>query len=184
MKKSLIVKILAVVVVVLIGVSIGYLVSNRHNFGEYDYPEYPESGIDYGTSLIDDELEPTPKVTIDDKVKQKELTDTLTDINIQEFKNLFKSSKKSMVVIVKDGCGYCKSYEPLLKETLEDLNIKMYRLSTTNLSVKEIEKLADYIYIEQTPSTYVIKDGKVLKGMSGYQEKEIISSFIDLFYLR
>ncbi len=184
MKKSLIIKILIAILIILIGIALGYLIYNRHNLSEFDYPNFPDMETDYGSSLIDDAVEPTPKVTIDDKIKQKELTDTLTDINFGEFKNLFKSSEKSMVVIVKDDCNYCKSYEPLLVETLEELNLKIYRLSITSLNTKELEDLENYVYIDKTPSTYVIQDGKVLKGMSGSQSKEIINSFIDLFYLR
>ncbi len=184
MKKSLIIKILGLVIVILIGVTIGYLITNRHNLSEFDYPNLPDEDIDYGTSLIDDSLQPTPNVKVDDNVKQKELTNTLTDINFSEFKNLFKSSQKHIVVIVKDDCSFCIAFEPVLKEVLEDLDLKIYRLSTTNMSNKEIEDLYDYVYIDETPSTYIIKDGNVFKSISGNQSKDIIASFIDLFYLR
>ena len=169
--KKVVINILLVVMVLL---GIGYLFANRNNIAEYDYPVLENEEVDYGTSLVDNSNQPTPNVKVDEKVKQKELEDILTDVNYEEFKNLFKSPNKSMVVIVKDGCGYCKSFEPVLEETLKELNIKMYRLNTTNMSTSEKQDLSNYVYL----------DGTVIASIVGSKSKSIISSFIELFYLR
>ena len=182
--KNIIIKVLLVVMVILLGIGIGYLFSNRNNIAEYNYPELETEEVDYGESLIDNSLQPTPNIKVDEKVKQKELTDNLTSVTYKEFKNLFKSPEKVMVVIVKDNCPFCARFEPVLEEVLTELNLKMYLLNTTDMTVEEKQDLANYVYLGGTPTTYVIYEGNVLASIEGSKSKDIISSFIELFYLR
>ncbi len=183
-KKQIIINILVVVMVLLAGTGIGFLFAHRNNIAEYDYPTLSEEETDYGESVVSEDKQPTPNVKVDDSVKQKELTDNITDLTFEEFKNLFKSSNKSLVVIVKDGCGYCARFEPVLEETMEEMELKMYRLNTTTMTTDEKIELADYVYLDGTPTTYVIQNGSVIGALEGSKSKEILSSFIELFYLR
>ena len=89
-----------------------------------------------------------------------------------------------MVVVVKDGCSYCEAFKQTLKSALESLGEKIYVLNTTNLNVEDKKDLGNYIYIEGTPTTYVIKNGSVSGAIEGNKSEEIIKSWIELFYIR
>src|SRR5699024_9308861 len=117
---------------------------------QIDYPTIDEES-DYGNSLINQDKQPEPDVNVSDDTKLPSLTDTLTNINYNDFKKLFESTKKSMVVVVKDGCSFCKAFLPTLEDALNSLEQKIYVLNTSNLSIDEKKDLGNYIYIEGTP---------------------------------
>ena len=182
-RKDLILKVLMVLMIIMILGGCIYLFSQRNNLEQIDYPTIDEES-DYGNSLIDQDKQPEPDVNVSDDTKLPSLTDTLTNINYNDFKKLFESTKKSMVVVVKDGCSFCKAFLPTLEDALNSLEQKVYVLNTSNLSIDEKKDLGNYIYIEGTPTTYVIKNGSVTGAIEGNKSEEIIKSWIELFYVR
>lgn len=182
-RKDLILKVLMVLMIIMILGGCIYLFSQRNNLEQIDYPTIDEES-DYGNSLIDQDKQPEPDVNVSDDTKLPSLTDTLTNINYNDFKKLFESTKKSMVVVVKDGCSFCKAFLPTLEDALNSLEQKIYVLNTSNLSIDEKKDLGNYIYIEGTPTTYVIKNGSVTGAIEGNKSEEIIKSWIELFYVR
>ncbi len=182
-RKDLILKVLMVLMIIMILGGCIYLFSQRNNLEQIDYPTIDEES-DYGNSLIDQDKQPEPDVNVSDDTKLPSLTDTLTNINYNGFKKLFESTKKSMVVVVKDGCSFCKAFLPTLEDALNSLEQKIYVLNTSNLSIDEKKDLGNYIYIEGTPTTYVIKNGSVTGAIEGNKSEEIIKSWIELFYVR
>ena len=182
-RKDLILKVLMVLMIIMILGGCIYLFSQRNNLEQIDYPTIDEES-DYGNSLIDQDKQPEPDVNVSDETKLPSLTDTLTNINYNDFKKLFESTKKSMVVVVKDGCSFCKAFLPTLEDALNSLEQKIYVLNTSNLSIDEKKDLGNYIYIEGTPTTYVIKNGSVTGAIEGNKSEEIIKSWIELFYVR
>lgn len=182
-RKDLILKVLMVLMIIMILGGCIYLFSQRNNLEQIDYPTIDEES-DYGNSLINQDKQPEPDVNVSDDTKLPSLTDTLTNINYNDFKKLFESTKKSMVVVVKDGCSFCKAFLPTLEDALNSLVQKIYVLNTSNLSIDEKKDLGNYIYIEGTPTTYVIKNGSVTGAIEGNKSEEIIKSWIELFYIR
>lgn len=182
-RKDLILKVLMVLMIIMILGGCIYLFSQRNNLEQIDYPTIDEES-DYGNSLINQDKQPEPDVNVSDDTKLPSLTDTLTNINYNDFKKLFESTKKSMVVVVKDGCSFCKAFLPTLEDALNSLVQKIYVLNTSNLSIDEKKDLGNYIYIEGTPTTYVIKNGSVTGAIEGNKSEEIIKSWIELFYVR
>lgn len=182
-RKDLILKVLMVLMIIMILGGCIYLFSQRNNLEQIDYPTIDEES-DYGNSLINQDKQPEPDVNVSDDTKLPSLTDTLTNINYNDFKKLFESTKKSMVVVVKDGCSFCKAFLPTLEDALNSLEQKIYVLNTSNLSIDEKKDLGNYIYIEGTPTTYVIKNGSVTGAIEGNKSEEIIKSWIELFYVR
>lgn len=182
-RKDLILKVLMVLMIIMILGGCIYLFSQRNNLEQIDYPTIDEES-DYGNSLINQDKQPEPDVNVSDDTELPSLSDTLTNINYNDFKKLFESTKKSMVVVVKDGCSFCKAFLPTLEDALNSLEQKIYVLNTSNLSIDEKKDLGNYIYIEGTPTTYVIKNGSVTGAIEGNKSEEIIKSWIELFYVR
>lgn len=108
--------------------------------------------------------------------------DVLTSLDFKEFTNLFKTSKRSILVITKTGCSYCEDFIPKLKSTLSKLGISAYELNKSNL--KKNENLGDYVVITGTPITLIIENGNIVHSFSGSTDEETIEAFLDLYYLR
>ena len=121
------------------------------------------------------------KVTLD---TLPTLNETLTDINFKTFTNLFKTTKRSMLVVVKDGCSYCEEFIPILSEALNYYDLKMYKINLSNLSSNEYGDLYSYIYFSGTPTTFIIENGEVKHVLTGVVDVETMKSFINYFYYR
>lgn len=46
-----------------------------------------------------------------------------------------------LVVIVRDGCGYCEMYEPIVEEVANEYRLPIYYINMTNLNNDEYTAL-------------------------------------------
>lgn len=132
---------------------------------------------------IDAVKQPNPNV----KVTLTTSPDTkgyLTEINLSTFKKLFETSNKSLLVLEKDDCEYCKDFEPKYIEALKENSAYSYKINISKLSAKEVSELYQYIDFTGTPTTYVIENGYATHTYTGTTDKETISAFIEYFYVR
>ena len=82
------------------------------------------------------------------------------EITYSNYLEKIDSNEPFLVVIVKDGCGYCEMYEPILKEVADEYNLPINYINLTNLSEEEYNNLAQsnaYLKKNQwgTPTTSV-----------------------------
>ena len=126
---------------------------------------------------------PTPNENITLK-SLPETPSTLNEIDFNTMIKLFKTTKKSILSLVKDNCSYCQDYEPKMIDALNDNNVKAYKLNISKLSSSELTKLFNYVDFTGTPTTYIIEDGKVSHSFSGTSDKENLSAFVEYFYVR
>lgn len=140
--------------------------------------------INYGANgLLDVVTQPNPNENIILKTLP-ETNGTLTEIDFGSLKKLFQTTKKSILIVEKDGCSYCEEFEPIFISALEDNNVTAYKINMSKLNDTDIKKISNYIEFTGTPTTFTIENGKVTHSFSGTTDKDTISSFIEYFYVR
>ncbi|WP_100065266.1 thioredoxin family protein [Miniphocaeibacter massiliensis] len=92
----------------------------------------------------------------------------LTTENFEE--NVLKSDIPVLVDFWKFDCVPCVALEPIINELAEEAN--GYKVFKVN--IKENLELARKYVIFSAPTTMIFKDGKMVKAISGYQEKQTI----------
>ena len=107
-----------------------------------------------------------------------------TEITYEDYKEKVANNEIFMMVIVKDGCGYCEMYEPIVEEVANEYNLPFYYINLTNLSVEDSEELASTNkYLRKnirwgTPTTLFMYGENVIDSISGYVEKDTFVEFV------
>lgn len=105
------------------------------------------------------------------------------EITYSNYLEKIDSNKPFLVVIVKDGCGYCEMYEPILKEVADEYNLPINYINLTNLSEEEYNNLAQsnaYLKKNQwgTPTTLFMLGDSVIDSIGGYVDKDKFVDFV------
>lgn len=97
----------------------------------------------------------------------------ITFIDYAEYKELISNSDTNVIVIGQTTCSHCISFKPAMNKVAKDYDITMNYLDILKLSNAEYTKfsnsLKDLGYTEElgTPLTLIIRDGKLIKSISG-----------------
>lgn len=181
-KQKIIIGLLLMIIVGLMIYGTYYLIKNDSSNEDFVF----NTGLPVvspSTDYIDAVEQPIPKVKISSESLPNQ-TDILTNLDFQDFKKLFQSKQRSILILIKDGCGYCEAFVPEAVQALEEMNLKAYSINLNDLSKSERSKLVDYVYYKGTPTTYIIENGRAIHTFTGYTDKETIAAFVDMFYLR
>lgn len=105
------------------------------------------------------------------------------EITYSNYLEKIDSNEPFLVVIVKDGCGYCEMYEPILKEVADEYNLPINYINLTNLSEEEYNNLAQsnaYLKKNQwgTPTTLFMLGDSVIDSIGGYVDKDKFVDFV------
>ncbi len=105
------------------------------------------------------------------------------EITYSNYLEKIDSNEPFLVVIVKDGCGYCEMYEPILKEVADEYNLPINYINLTNLSEEEYNDLAQsnaYLKKNQwgTPTTLFMLGDSVIDSIGGYVDKDKFVDFV------
>lgn len=105
------------------------------------------------------------------------------EITYSNYLEKIDSNEPFLVVIVKDGCGYCEMYEPILKEVADEYNLPINYINLTNLSEEEYNNLAQsnaYLKKNQwgTPTTLFMLGDSVIDSIGGYVDKDKFVNFV------
>ena len=105
------------------------------------------------------------------------------EITYSNYLEKIDSNEPFLVVIVKDGCGYCEMYEPILKEVADEYNLPINYINLTNLSEEEYNDLAQsnaYLKKNQwgTPTTLFMLGVSVIDSIGGYVDKDKFVDFV------
>lgn len=106
-----------------------------------------------------------------------------TEMTYEQYKEKVSNNELFMVVIVKDGCGYCEMYEPIVEEVAKEKNLPFYYINLTNLSAEDKEELSTTNkYLKKnkwgTPTTLFMYGENIVDSISGYVEKDTFESFV------
>lgn len=106
------------------------------------------------------------------------------EITYSDYLNKIESNEPFLVVIVKDGCGYCEMYEPILEEVAGEYNLPINYINLTNISEDEYSDLAksnSYLKKNQwgTPTTLFMVGDTVVDSIGGYVDKDKFLEFVN-----
>ena len=106
------------------------------------------------------------------------------EIGYSDYLNKIESNEPFLVVIVKDGCGYCEMYEPILEEVAGEYNLPINYINLTNISEDEYSDLTksnSYLKKNQwgTPTTLFMVGDTVVDSIGGYVDKDKFLEFVN-----
>lgn len=88
---------------------------------------------------------------------------------MDEFEKYYSSDELSLIYYSAEGCSFCELQTPILERIAKDYNLKYLDLNKTKLSDSQKKKILEKLGIEDaTPTTVVVKKGKVIAVQSGY----------------
>lgn len=180
--KKYIIIIICILIIGLIVYGVFFAIKN-HNRGDIKTVDNIKASYTINSDQLDSIKQPevNEDVTLDSLPEAKNI---LQEIDVKTLKKLFKTSKKSILFLVKDDCQYCDAFLPIVNETLNDMNISAYKINVSEVTIAEYGELFNYINFEGTPTTYIIQNSKVLHTLTGGVDKDTLKSFIDYFYIR
>ena len=109
---------------------------------------------------------------------------TIEEIDYKTFKKIFKTKGKSIIILVRTNCAYCKEFLPIAEKTLNSLNLNAYKIDIDKLTIKEYDDITNYISFNGTPTTYIVVNGNAKHSLSGVVDEETFKAYIDYFYIR
>ena len=106
-----------------------------------------------------------------------------TEITYSEYEEKVNNEEAFLVIIVRDGCGYCEMYEPIVEEVANEYKLPIYYINLTNLSEEEVSELSSKnVYLKRnkwgTPTTLFMYGSHVVDSISGYVEKDTFVDFV------
>lgn len=108
-----------------------------------------------------------------------------TEITYSEYEEKMNTEAPFLVVVVRDGCGYCEMYEPILEEVAGEYKIPIYYINMSNLSSEEYTALGtsnSYFKKNQgkwgTPTTLFMYGNSVIDSIPGYVDKDELVDFV------
>lgn len=108
-------------------------------------------------------------------------------ISYNELKDKLKDNETFFFVVVKDGCRYCESYEPIVEEVLKENDITAYKLNLSELSEDDFNTFSNEFKVDSTPTTIFSEEGKIslMKRIEGSISKEKLTEKLkDMNYIK
>lgn len=105
------------------------------------------------------------------------------EIKYSEYEEKMANNDLFMVIIVRDGCGYCEMYEPIVKKVAEEYKVPISYINLTNLTDEERSALStsnSYLKNKKwgTPTTLFMYGSKVIDSIGGYVEEDTFVEFL------
>lgn len=106
----------------------------------------------------------------------------LNQITYNDYKTMVDDEDAFVVVIERQGCGYCQQYMPLMEEVANEMDIAVTYIDTDTLTSEEFEELSttnEYLKKNEwgTPTTLFMLGDRVIDSISGYVDKTKIEKF-------
>ena len=94
--------------------------------------------------------------------EKKESDKYLVEISIAELQEKIDKKETFILVVTKDGCSYCESYKPVIKDVLEEYDVVAYNINQTKLTTEEDQNTYEELVpnITGTPTTVFFKNGE------------------------
>lgn len=106
-----------------------------------------------------------------------------TEITYSEYAEKLDKEAPFVVIIKRDGCGYCDMYEPIVTEVANEYSLPIYYINLSNLTSDEQSALSSsnsYLRKNQwgTPTTLFMYGKTVVDSIGGYVEKDALVEFV------
>ena len=110
----------------------------------------------------------------------------LSEIGMSEFTTLLNGEEASIIYLARPGCTYCQRQEPIVKELISEYNLVFHYLNTDNLTSDEMQSIFsidEELFGENgeefgTPTTLIVKEGKIVDSLIGLTQKESFEEFL------
>ena len=107
----------------------------------------------------------------------------LIAMDYSTYESKIENGENFIVVIERDGCGYCEDYLPILEDATNELGIPVYDINIAKLTSDEYESLEkSNLYLKRekwgTPTTLLLSGDEVIDSIGGYVEKEEFVKFV------
>lgn len=109
----------------------------------------------------------------------------LHQITYAQYEEKVKSGDAFIVVIEREGCGYCTMYMPIVEEVAKEKKIPLYYIDIADITKEELTMLSTTNkYLKRnpkwgTPTTLFMLGDRVLDAIDAYVEKDSVLSFLD-----
>lgn len=175
--KKVIIIIITIIMLALVAGTIYYIVDNqivaKENNLTINSNIYKKATRNY-KSVSDINKKAEAKNKIEDIDYSNIQTLTLGEFEEKAYK------KEDMTIIVSSAtCYSCINFEPVLNETLHELDKTIYRINITNLTTKEKDRFRTYYAFSATPTMFKVKDGIVTADYKGTMSAEELKDWLN-----
>lgn len=88
---------------------------------------------------------------------------------VENFEKYFNSKETKVIYYASSECGYCSLETPILKSIAQDYHVDYLYIDSAKLTDNQRESVLDKLDIEgSTPTTVVVKNGKIINTQVGY----------------
>lgn len=107
------------------------------------------------------------------------------EITYNEYVDKVDAGETFIVVIERDGCGYCTMYMPVVEEVAKEKKIPLYYIDIADMTkaeITEFERTNKYLKRNSnwgTPTTLLMMGNRVLDSLGGYNDKDGLLSFLE-----
>ena len=111
----------------------------------------------------------------------KEISGILEQKRIMdEFNEYYESDELSIIFYSAEGCSFCEMQKPILNQIAKDYDLEYLDLDKMKLTEKQKQEVLDKLDIEDaTPTTVIVKRGKVVSVQAGYiQGNKYVEFFV------
>ena len=106
----------------------------------------------------------------DDK-KDTKVSSAESEEIMDDFYKYFNNKKVKIIYYASSQCGYCELQTPIMEQIDKDYDIDYLYIDSTKLTSSDKKKMLKELDIEHaTPTTVVVKNGKVLGTQIGYAD--------------
>lgn len=96
-----------------------------------------------------------------------------------KFNKYYNRSEATIIYYASSKCGYCELQTPILENIAEEYKLDYLYIDSTKLTSSERNKVLDKLGIEHaTPTTVVVKEGKVVDKLIGYKAGKSYVEFL------
>lgn len=105
------------------------------------------------------------------------------EITYSEYEEKLNTEAPFLVVIVRDGCGYCEKYEPVVTDVANEYNLPISYINLAHLTNEELSSLStsnSYLKKTQwgTPTTLFMYGKTVVDSIGQYVDKDTFVEFV------
>jgi thiol-disulfide isomerase/thioredoxin len=108
---------------------------------------------------------------------------TFSNINMREYKELYKNEELQYIYITKNNCTYCELINPYVFDLEKDYDIEFKTLNISGLNANEISDLkkSNTAFEDdwEAPILITIKNGKEISSVKGYKEYQVLKKFVE-----
>lgn len=105
----------------------------------------------------------------------------LNKVDYAQYLEVIKSEENQIVVFAQTGCSHCEEARPVLNAIAKEYNIKINYLNITDLSTNDQKDFANSLDVLKdgfgTPLTVVVKNGKTVDSLEGFESKDAMLKF-------